>query len=105
MIVFHPREKRLPYNHTIETSIRGHETKPEGKRLQKCQKPLSSRGDPLLLQACPLGRAPFHAPRSPSLALAPGLSPVTPCAAVWGGRDAAAAWPVALGSAVFPRGA
>ena len=31
---------------------------------------------------------PFDAPRSPSLALGPVLSPITPCAAMWGGRGA-----------------
>ena len=35
-------------------------------------------------------RAPFDAPRSPSSAAAPILSPVTPRAAVWGRRGAVA---------------
>ena len=33
-------------------------------------------------------RAPFNAPRSPSLELGSVLSLLTPCAAMWGGRGA-----------------
>ena len=59
--------------------------------------PFLSRGTE---QAVPR-RAPFDAPRSPSLALVPVLSAITPCAAMWGGRGAVSAvagGPVALGS-------
>ena len=36
------------------------------------------------------GTAPFDAPRLPSLGLGHVLSPVRPCATVWGGRGAVA---------------
>ena len=69
----------------------GHERFPGGKHLRKCRKPLPLRRSapfPGTEQAVPW-RAPFGAPRSPSLTLGPVLSPMTPCAAMWSARSPA----------------
>ena len=70
---------------------------PGGKGLRIYCEPLRSRGSsasfPGRERAVP-GRAPLHAPRSPSRASAAILSPGTARADVWGGR----------GTVVVPRG-
>ena len=75
MKMFHPRKNAL---HTIETPTRGHEKNSREGKASESVFP----GDPLRRsrgpeQAVP-GMAPFDAPRSPSLALGPVLSPMTP---------------------------
>ena len=109
MITFHPRKNAI---HTIETPTKGHDARekiPGGTRLRKWRNPCFSRGIRSVVRRGPsepsaVERAPFDAPRSPSLALGGVFSPMTPCAAVWGGRGAAAGAPVAPGRAVPKRG-
>ena len=90
MIMFHPRQKSLTHYWKPKT---GDKNKiPGGTGLRKCWKPLPPRGSasfPGTEQFVHRG-APFDAPRSPSLALGPVLSPMTPWAAVWGGRGVVA---------------